>query len=180
MDVPLAAADALRPRLTDSPHHASVYGALMLKAAVGAASLGDHTAVRDHLSECDRAAALTGDRNDFWLAFGPTNVAIHRVWLATEMGDPIDALRQAEHVDDIALPPELAERRTSHLITVAWSHYLRRQDDDAIAALAAARTAAPEQLLCTHRVHDMLRQMVRRDRCSRRGLRELAGFVGVH
>ncbi len=178
-DGPLAAADALRSRVTDSAHHASMYGALMLKAAVGAASLGDHTAVRDHLSECDQAAALTGDRNDFWLAFGPTNVAIHRVWLATELGDPIDALRKAAHVDDTALPPELAERRTSHLITVAWSHYLRRRDDDALDALAAARTAAPEQLMCTHRVHDMLRQMVRRDRRSRRRLRELAEFVGL-
>lgn len=95
------------------------------------------------------------------------------------MGDPIDALRQATHVDETALPPELAERRTSHLITVAWSHYLRRQDDDALAALIAARSAAPEQLMCTHRVHDMLRQMVRRDRRSRRGLRGLAEFVGV-
>jgi hypothetical protein len=31
----------------------------------------------------------------------------------------------------------------------------------------------------THRVHDMLRQMLRRDRRGRRGLRELAEFVGV-
>ncbi|MGH4013362.1 MAG: helix-turn-helix domain-containing protein [Pseudonocardiaceae bacterium] len=178
-DLPLAAADALRPHLTESPQHASVYGALMLKGAVGAASLGDHVAVRDHLRECDHAAELTGDRNDYWLAFGPTNVAIHRVWLATELGDPIDALHQAAHVDETGLRPELAERRAAHLITVAWSHYLRRHDDDALAALAAARTAAPEQLMCTHRVHDMLRQMIRRDRRRRRGLCELAEFVGV-
>ncbi|MGH3929219.1 MAG: helix-turn-helix domain-containing protein, partial [Pseudonocardiaceae bacterium] len=140
IDVPLTAADALRPQLAESPQHASLYGALMLKGAVGAASTGDHVAVRDCLRECDRAAALTGDRNDFWLAFGPTNVAIHRVWLATELGDPLDALRQAAHVDDTALPPELAERRATHLITVAWSHYLRRHDDDALAALSTART----------------------------------------
>jgi hypothetical protein len=38
-------------------------------------------AVRDFLRECDRIAALTSNRNDFWLVFGPTNVAIHRVWL---------------------------------------------------------------------------------------------------
>ncbi|MGH3929839.1 MAG: XRE family transcriptional regulator, partial [Pseudonocardiaceae bacterium] len=107
------------------------------------------------------------------------NVAIHRVWLATELGDPLDALRQTAHVDDTALPPELAERRASHLITVAWSHYLRRHDDEALAALSTARTAAPEQLMCTHRVHDMLRQMLRRDRRHRRGLRELAEFVGA-
>ena len=84
-EVPVAVADALRGRLGESPQHASVYGALMLKGAVGAATLHDHTAVRDYLGECDRAAQRTGDRNDHWLAFGPTNVAIHRVWLATEM-----------------------------------------------------------------------------------------------
>jgi hypothetical protein len=138
-EVPVAAADALRGRLGESPQHASVYGALMLKGAVGAATLHDHAAVRDYLGECDRAAQRTGDRNDHWLAFGPTNVAIHRVWLATEMGDPTDALTQAEHVDEMALPPELAERRASHLITVGWSHYLRRHDDEAPAALAGAR-----------------------------------------
>jgi len=179
IDVPAASADVLRPRLAQSPQHASMYGALMLKGAVGAATVGDHVGVRDYLRECDRAAQLTGDRNDFWLAFGPTNVAIHRVWLATEMGDPIDALRQAAYVDDTRLPPELAERRASHLITVAWSHYLRRHDDDALSALIAARTVAAEQLMFTHRVHDMLRQMLRRDRRGRRGLRELAEFVGA-
>ena len=34
----------------------------MLKGAVGAASVGDHVAVRDYLRERDRTAALTGDR----------------------------------------------------------------------------------------------------------------------
>ncbi|MGH3829413.1 MAG: helix-turn-helix domain-containing protein [Pseudonocardiaceae bacterium] len=179
IDVPVATADALRPQLAQSPQHASLYGAMMLKGAVGAASLGDHVAVRDYLRECDRAAQLTGDRNDFWTAFGPTNVAIHRVWLATEMGDPIDAIRQAAYVDDTRLPLELAERRASHLITVAWSHYLRRHDDDALSALTAARAVAPEQFLFTHRVHDMLRQMLRRDRRGRRELRTLAKFVDV-
>ena len=70
-DVPVAAADALRGHLAESPQHASVYGALMLKAAVGAATLHDHTSVRDYLGECDRAAQRIGDRNDYWLAFGP-------------------------------------------------------------------------------------------------------------
>ncbi len=178
-DLPVAAADALRADIDRNPQHASVYGALMLKGAVGAATLGDHTTVRDYLAECDRAAALTGDRNDFWFAFGPTNVAIHRVWLATEMGDAVDAIDQAEHVDTNALPEHLSERRASHLITVGWAHYLRRHDDEALAALHAARAAAPEQLLFTKRVHSMLGQMLRRDRRGRRDLRAMAGFVGV-
>jgi transcriptional regulator with XRE-family HTH domain len=171
-DVPMAAADALRGHLGESPQHASVYGALMLKGAVGAASLHDHTAVRDYLRECNQAAQRIGDRNDYWLAFGPhqrrhpPGVAGHR-----DGG--------SEHVAEAALPPELAERRASHLITVGWSHYLRRHDDEALAALAAARAAAPEQLMFTRRVHDMVRQMRRRDRRGRRELRELADFVGV-
>lgn len=122
IEVPVVAADVFRSRLAQSPQHVSVYGVLMLKAAVGVASLGDYVAVCDYLRECDRAAQLTGDRNDFWLAFGRTNVAIHRVWLATELGDPIDVIRQAEHVDDTRLPAALAECCASHLITVAWSH----------------------------------------------------------
>jgi hypothetical protein len=50
----------LRTPLDGDPHET--------KGAVDAASLGDHVAVRDYLRECDRAAQLTGDRNDFWLA----------------------------------------------------------------------------------------------------------------
>jgi len=82
-------------------------------------------------------------------------------------------------MDDTALPPELAERSASHLITVAWSHYLRRHDDVALAALTAARDAAPEQLMFTRRVHDMVHHMLRRDRRGRRSLRHLATFVGM-
>jgi hypothetical protein len=65
IDVPIATADALRSQLHKAPQHTSMYGALMLKGAVSTASLGDHTTVRDYLRECDRAARLTGDRNDF-------------------------------------------------------------------------------------------------------------------
>ncbi|GAA1313939.1 hypothetical protein GCM10009634_83480 [Saccharothrix xinjiangensis] len=67
----VAAADALRSNL-DSPQAHSTYGSLMLKGAVGAATLGDHRAARDYLDEASRAAEETGDRNDFRLAFGPT------------------------------------------------------------------------------------------------------------
>ncbi|MFT7836099.1 helix-turn-helix transcriptional regulator [Saccharothrix sp. BKS2] len=178
-DAPVVAADALRSRL-GSPQSYSVYGSLMLKGAVGAATLGDHRAARDHLDEAARAAEKTGDRNDFWLAFGPTNIAIHRVWLALELGDPGAAIAAAENVPHDDLPGELSERRTSHLITVAWAHYLRRQDREALDALDLARTSAPEQLLFTGRVHSMLRGMLRRERRSVKGdLRRLADFVGV-
>ncbi|MCE7000625.1 helix-turn-helix domain-containing protein [Saccharothrix sp. S26] len=178
-DAPVAAADALRPHL-DTPQAYSMYGSLMLKGAVGAATLGDYRAAHDYLGEASRAAENTGDRNDFWLAFGPTNIAIHRVWLELELGDPGRAISVADRVPYDNLPPELSERRTSHLITVAWAHYLRRQDREALDALALAKAAAPEQLLFTGRVHSMLRGMLKRERRSVKGdLRKLAAFVGV-
>ncbi|MFD7654240.1 hypothetical protein ACFV4N_09715 [Actinosynnema sp. NPDC059797] len=178
-DAPIAAADALRSRL-DSPQSHSMYGALMLRGAIGAATLSDHRAVRDYLDEASRVAERTGDRNDFWLAFGPTNIAIHRVWLALELGDPTAAIKLADGVPYDSLPEVLSGRKTSHLITIAWAHYLRRHDREALDALNAARAFAPEQLLYTGRVHSMLRGMLRRERRSVKGdLRRLADFVGV-
>jgi len=106
-DVPIAAADALRSEL-DSPRSCSVYGSLMLKGAVGAATLGDHRTAWDYFAEASRTADVIGDRNDYWFAFGPTNIAIHRVWLALELGDPSRAIDQATYVDHDQLPRELA------------------------------------------------------------------------
>jgi len=180
-DVPLAAADALRSSLPDAgPARDSVYGALLLKGAVGASTLADATGVRDLMREADSVAARTGDRNDYWFAFGPTNLAIHRVWLAVEMDDPIDALIRSEDVRLEELPPALAERRSSHLITIAWAYHLRRRDDDALNTLREVREVAPEQLLFTGRVREMLRLMLKKERRSiRADLREMADFVGV-
>lgn len=178
-DVPVAAADALRSQL-DTPEAHSVYGSLMLKGAVGAASLGDHTSVREYLAEAAHAADVIGDRNDYWFAFGPTNVAIHRAWLSLELSDPSKAIEQASFVPHDMLPRELSERRTSHLITVAWAHYLKRQDREALDALAEARAAAPEQLLFTRKVHVMLAGMLKRERRSiKSDLRAMADFVGA-
>jgi hypothetical protein len=116
----------------------------------------------------------------YWFAFGPTNVAIHRAWLSLELGDPSQAVELAERVPYDRLPAELAERRASHLITVAWANYLRRRDRGAIDALKSARESAPEQLVFTRRVHSMLRGILRRDRrWITNDLRELAEFVGV-
>jgi transcriptional regulator with XRE-family HTH domain len=179
-DIPVAAAERLAPDLDRaSPQELSVYGSLLLKGAVAAASLDDRRAVTEYLHRAEAVAERTGEANHFWFAFGPANVAIHRVWLDLELGDPTAAIEAADGVRIDALPPGLTERRASHLITLAWAHYLRRHDDDALIALGQARRYAPEQLLFTRRVIDMLTGMLHRDRRRRRDLRALAGFVGI-
>jgi hypothetical protein len=177
-DLPVAAAEAMRSNLV-TPADYSVYGSLLLKGAVGAATLGDRASADEFFREAMSAAEVIGDRNDYWLGFGPTNMAIHAVWLALENGDPSTAIDQAAHVPYDSLPNELSERRTSHLITVAWAHYLKRQYDEALAALFLARASAPEQLIFTHRVHNMLRGMLRNQRRLTSELREMADFVGI-
>jgi transcriptional regulator with XRE-family HTH domain len=179
-DIPMAAADRLVADINHAgPEELSVYGSLLLKGAVAAASLDDRRAVTEYLDRAQTVAELTGESNHFWFAFGPTNIAIHRVWLELELGDPVAAVSAMDAVRTDALPAHLAERRASHLITVAWAQYLRRRDDEAIEALSEAKVYAPEQLLFTRRVSDMLSGMVRRDRRSRRELRDLAAFAGV-
>ncbi|HYZ09592.1 MAG TPA: VOC family protein [Pseudonocardiaceae bacterium] len=62
---------------------------------------------------------IARDRDDYWLAFGPTNVAIHRVWLVTEIGNPSNALTHAEHGQRRGRPSRSAERGTASSTTTA-------------------------------------------------------------
>jgi len=66
----------------------SVYGTLFLTGAMAAARNEDRGIVRTFLVEADAIAGqLGGDGNRVWTSFGPTNVAIHRVATAAELGD---------------------------------------------------------------------------------------------
>lgn len=63
--------------------------ALHLVGAVAAARADDQAAADGFLGEARRTAARLGaDRNDFWMTFGPTHVAIHDVAVLLERGDP--------------------------------------------------------------------------------------------
>jgi transcriptional regulator with XRE-family HTH domain len=79
--VAMAAARALEPGLaTATPEHLSAWGALHLTALIAVARQDDRVAVRQLLGEARATADRLGqDRNDFWTAFGPTNVALHEV-----------------------------------------------------------------------------------------------------
>jgi hypothetical protein len=70
----------------------SVWGALSLIGALVAARKGDRALAVDHLDEAAGAAREVGsDSNDLRTGFGPTNIAIHRVSVAVELGDPPEA-----------------------------------------------------------------------------------------
>ncbi|MFI9548443.1 helix-turn-helix domain-containing protein [Streptomyces sp. NPDC052016] len=149
------AADYLRPGLTDaSPEFLSIYGTLFLSGSMAAARSDDRSTVRDFLAEADQAARQLGeDANHMWTAFGPTNVAIHRVATAAELGDMQIAVDLGPQIDTSNLP---TERRTRHNIEVARALSAHNRVEDALAMILEAESWAPEQV----RNHYLARELV--------------------
>src|SRR5215211_3589548 len=120
-----------------SPESLSAYGGLQLVSGVAAIRASDPAATDQFLGEARRAARELGDgRNDFWMTFGPANVAIHDAEVLLERGEVAAALRHATTIDLSALPS--LERRSTHHVNVARAHALRRHDTEAAAAMLQA------------------------------------------
>jgi tetratricopeptide (TPR) repeat protein len=149
------AAGYLDQHLADAtPELLSVYGTLLLGGSVAAARASDADTARGFLTAADDAATRLGkDANHLWTAFGPTNVAIHRVATADELGDFQVALDLAPRVDTAGLP---TERRVRHALEVSRAYSSRNRQDDALAVLLDAEQMAPEQV----RHHFLGRQLV--------------------
>lgn len=162
-----------------TPALVSVFGALHLIGMVGAVREDDQADGQRLLAGADRAAAWLGsDRNDYRLAFGPTNVAIHRVSYSVELGHSRSAVRGAAAVDVSRAPT--VERRVTHRVDVAQSYTRLREDAAALGELAEADRESPEQVLYSVTVRAMLREMLRRETPSTRPmLRPMAARLGV-
>lgn len=141
----------LQPR--PAPGLLSVYGTLFLSGAMAAARASDPGTTRTFLATADETAVRLGaDGNHLWTAFGPTNVAIHRVATAAELGDVQVAVDLGLLVDTTGLP---MERRVRHALEVARAYNSWNRVDEAQAALLDAEQMAPEQV----RHHFLSRQL---------------------
>jgi hypothetical protein len=121
---------------------------------MAAARNEDRGTTRTFLTEAEQSARWLGqDDNHFWTAFGPTNVAIHRVSTAMELGDVQVAVDLGPRVDASALP---TERRVRHGIELARAYSAWNRRDGALAVLLDAERQAPEQV----RHHFLSRQLV--------------------
>lgn len=137
-----------------SPELLSVYGTLLLGGSIAAARANDAGTTRTFLAAANEAAIRLGhDANHLWTAFGPTNVAIHRVATSAELGDFQVAVDLGPRVDTTGLP---MERRVRHALEVSRAYSSWNRLDDAQAALLNAEQMAPEQV----RHHFLGRQLV--------------------
>ncbi|MFF7213479.1 helix-turn-helix domain-containing protein [Streptomyces sp. NPDC008238] len=168
------AADYLRPGLNDaSPEFLSIYGTLFLAGSMAAARAEDRATTRTFLAEADQVAQRLGrDANHVWTAFGPTNVAIHRVATAAELGDIQVAINLGPQIDTSALP---TERRTRHNLEVARALSAHNRTDDALTKILEAESWAPEQVRSHYLARELVLTWVRNQRS--RASHTLAGLA---
>jgi hypothetical protein len=99
------------------------------------------------------------DANHLWTAFGPTNVAIHRVNTAAELGDTQTVLNFGRSLNTRAVP---VERRVRHLLDVARAYSVTGRRDDALHTVLDAERMAPEQVRHHHLSRKIAMNLVRR------------------
>lgn len=166
---------------SDEPVLVSLAGAMWLIGSVIAARRMDRDEAWTRLDRADGLADLLGeDGNHAWTAFGPTNVALHRVSVAAEMGDAGEALRVAASVDTGELPEGLTSRRAQVHLDLAWAQSQRKRDAEAVLHLLEAERTAPEAVRFNSLVRELIREMLTRaGRSQTSALTDLAMRSGV-
>jgi len=157
-------ATTIMPKVRSDRHELlSAVGALWLLGAVIAARRTDKFEALTRLDRARELSEMLGrDANYGWTAFGPTNVAIHHVSVAAELGEAGEALRAARMVEPSALPEGLTGRRAQLHIDLAWAHAQSRHDSDATLHLLEAEKIAPESLRYNALVREHIREMLAR------------------
>jgi transcriptional regulator with XRE-family HTH domain len=133
----------------------SVIGTVHLRSAILAARANRVSAAWDSMGQAAAVSERLGhDTRDYGLLFGPTNVAIHGVAVAVELGDADEAIRRG---GDLTLPDDLPRERSSHhYIDLSRAWMWQGRPDKALACLTRAERLAPQRT----RYHPMARQTV--------------------
>jgi transcriptional regulator with XRE-family HTH domain len=166
----------LRP--PTGPEALSVLGFLHLMSAYMAAHAGDEADVWAHHAEAEQIADRLGaDRDDYRLAFGPTNVAIWGTALGVELMDGATAIERSRRVRLTRNTPP--ERAGHHFIDLARGQLLFGDRRGAIASLHTARSIAPQQTRYSPEARDTVHALAAAERRSTDSLRGLAAWMGL-
>lgn len=156
----------------------SVYGSTHLRSAILSARAartsgpGSAQQAREHLDAARAIADHMGrDRNDYGLAFGPSNVAQHEVAVAVELEDGEEAVRRSLQIRLGSAVPSV--RRGHHYIDLARGYLMAGDNDGSLRCLQEARRIAPQQT----RHHPMVRETVFAIASARRGREGLDLFA---
>jgi transcriptional regulator with XRE-family HTH domain len=150
------------------PHAAaSLTGALHLRAAVTSARADNASDAYDRLDEAEESARQAEGHDPYLNWFSAGNVSLHRVAVAVELGDGVEAVRRLK---GLIVPKELPPSRVAHhYLDIARSFVWINEVERGLAALERADQIAPQLV----RNHPMAQQTVRSLlRAERRSTRE--------
>lgn len=157
------------------PAALSLLGMLHLRTAVAAARREDRSTAAELLDKADAAAELLGSDADHWhTSFGPTNVAVHRVSAALDLGDVAWVADHGQDLDVAALP---VERRITHLTDVARALSHLARSDEALGLLLTAEREAPALVRHSAAVRETVKDLQRRVPAARTRSSELLGLA---
>ncbi|MFC7590396.1 XRE family transcriptional regulator [Nonomuraea antimicrobica] len=164
---------------TPSADDLSIYGSLLLRGAVAAASAGNRHNSAELLDEAAEAGMRLGhEGNHMWTAFGPNNVLCHRANIALRFGDAGTAIDYARQVDLDKLP--INERKATLLLDTSNAFLMWNQHDKALHILRAAGELAPEEITGRPAALRLVRDILATAPISvRREAREYAAALGV-
>jgi transcriptional regulator with XRE-family HTH domain len=150
---------SLAPSRSRTPELLSTVGTLHLVGAMASARQRNRSEATAHLAHAQTAAERLGsDMNHVWTAFGPTNVAIHRVAVAAELGDYQVAAEIGDAINVSGMP---IERQVRHRLELARALHYRAKTSDAMRTLFAAEHQAPDQVRRHFLTHALIHEWIR-------------------
>jgi transcriptional regulator with XRE-family HTH domain len=168
MNLGETAAGWLRAHMRDDdPDALSLFGMLHLRTAMAAARRQDRTTTNDLMRQATWASDRLGVDGNYWqTGFGPTNVELHRLAAALDLGDVAYVVDRAPQVETGHMP---AERTAAHLIDTGRAMSLVARDDEALSTLLDAEQVAPQLVRHSPVVRETVKTLYRRNPASKQG-----------
>lgn len=154
----------LEPRLRTEADR-SVYGHILLQAAMAAASGGNAIGVRDMINEARSVARHVNDQaNHHRLAFGQVNVGLHHVAALVSLGEGGLAIETAAGIDQAGIGILRRERRATYLIDIARGYSQQGKRGETIDRLLEAEHLAPKEVNCRPVARNLITSLMERSR----------------
>ncbi|MFG2149022.1 helix-turn-helix domain-containing protein [Streptomyces sp. NPDC048696] len=152
-------------------------GVMHLRAAVLAGRMKDREHADSRLAEAHALARTTGELPDFGVTWGPTNVGVHAVAIASEMDD---FGRAVELANDVRIPRGWTRSRAGHhWMDLGRAHAWAGHPEQALDCLQQARRIAPQQTRYHPTVRESVLALKRRERARNSSLAQYAEWVGI-
>lgn len=152
-------------------------GMLHLRAAVIAGRAKDRDHAEARLAEARELARETGELPDYGVTWGPTNVEVHAVAMATEMDEFGLAIELAK---DVRIPRGWTRSRAGHhWMDLGKAHAWTGRPEQALDCLQRARRIAPQQTRYHPTTRETVLALKRRERARSSSLSQYAEWVGV-